>query len=319
MNSRFFNSLMFPAAIVCSFGSVTEAATMNYLGTWSNAVTYKTGSVVTYNSGIFYSLKSTKPAPNRNYIPSTNPTWWQQVGTVGNTILNGPGNPFDQSLGQVGDFYLNTTTNTLFGPKTAIAGWPTIGTSLVASSGDAGPQGPQGVAGETGPAGPQGAQGLQGLAGPPGPQGSQGEVGPIGPTGSVGELVRTSSGPKFLLPTGVWTDHNSSVNANITVSGKALAILTARLQPDALVATTCYMSTKVSSGGTTVFQPRADLLNSFFDTLLVASNAGDRATTSTGYLYLQGLPQGVNTFTMTFYADSSECFWQFAQMVVIPQ
>ena len=75
MNSRFFTSLMFPAAIVCSVGSVAEAATMNYLGTWSNAAIYKLGSVVVYNSAIYYSLKSTKAAPNRNYTPSNNPSW----------------------------------------------------------------------------------------------------------------------------------------------------------------------------------------------------------------------------------------------------
>jgi hypothetical protein len=62
MTSRFIQSLMFSAAIVCSVGSVADAATMNYLGGWSNAVIYKPGSVVIYNSGIYYSLRSTKAA-----------------------------------------------------------------------------------------------------------------------------------------------------------------------------------------------------------------------------------------------------------------
>ena len=179
MTTRFLNSLMFSAAIVCSIGSVSEAANMNYLGGWSNAVIYKPGSVVVYNSGIYYSLKSTKPAPNRNYIPSTNPSWWQQVGTVGNTILSGPGNPFDQSLGQAGDFYLNTTTSTLFGPKTAIAPyWPASGTSLVGSGGGAGTQGPVGATGPQGDTGPAGATGPAGSTGPAGPLGATGPVAP---------------------------------------------------------------------------------------------------------------------------------------------
>ena len=199
MTTRFLNSLMFSAAIVCSIGSVSEAANMNYLGGWSNAVIYKPGSVVVYNSGIYYSLKSTKPAPNRNYITSTNPSWWQQVGTVGNTILSGPGNPFDQSLGQAGDFYLNTTTSTLFGPKTAIAPyWPAEGVALAGSGGEAGPQGPTGPAGAAGATGPQGPagvagadgaiglQGPAGVAGPAGPQGPGGAIGPQGPAGAVG-------------------------------------------------------------------------------------------------------------------------------------
>jgi hypothetical protein len=209
MSSRYFNTLMFPAAVVCSIGSVAEATTMNYLGTWSNAVTYKTGSVVVYNSGIFYSLKSTKPAPNRNYTPSNNPSWWQQVGTVGNTILNGVGNPFDQSLGQVGDFYLNTTTNTLFGPKTAIAGWPAEGIVLAGSGGAAGPQGPQGPQGPEGPAGATGATGPQGPAGADGgigPQGPSGAVGATGPVGTVGPTGAT--GP--IYPGGTIVDAQGS-------------------------------------------------------------------------------------------------------------
>ncbi len=212
MTSRFIQSFMFSTAIVCSVGSVAEAANMNYLGGWSNAVIYKPGSVVIYNKGIYYSLKSTKAAPNRNFIPNTNPSWWEQVGTVGNTILNGPGNPFDQSLGQVGDFYLNTTTNTLFGPKTAIAGWPAEGVALTGSGGGAGPQGPTGPAGATGPQGPAGAdgaigpQGLQGIAGPEGPQGTQGPQGEIGnpPPGysvydASGLLVGSLVGPDTIL------------------------------------------------------------------------------------------------------------------------
>ena len=44
MTSRFIQSLMFSAAIVCSLGSVADAATMNYLGDWANTATYKAGS-----------------------------------------------------------------------------------------------------------------------------------------------------------------------------------------------------------------------------------------------------------------------------------
>ena len=43
------------------------------------------------------------------------------AGTNGNTILNGTSNP-TSSIGNNGDFYLNTTTNVLFGPKT-MSGW----------------------------------------------------------------------------------------------------------------------------------------------------------------------------------------------------
>jgi hypothetical protein len=58
------------------------AATMDYLGTWSSSTTYATGKVVKHNGGIFYSLKSTNSAPNRNKPPSENPAWWEPVGSA---------------------------------------------------------------------------------------------------------------------------------------------------------------------------------------------------------------------------------------------
>ena len=65
----------------------------------------------------------------------------------GRTILNGTGAPAG-SLGDDGDFYIDTAANDFYGPKTAGV-WGS-GTSLV---------GPTGATGPAGPAGPQGPQG----------------------------------------------------------------------------------------------------------------------------------------------------------------
>lgn len=59
-------------------------------------------------------------------LPGTN-------GTNGNTILNGTGAPA-AGVGNNGDFYLDTATDTLYGPKTGGA-WPATGTSLVGPTG----------------------------------------------------------------------------------------------------------------------------------------------------------------------------------------
>ncbi|MFN5386177.1 MAG: hypothetical protein ACK5CO_05065 [Bacteroidota bacterium] len=72
-------------------------------------------------------------------------------GIDGKTVLNGTSNP-TALIGNNGDFFINTSTNTIFGPKAAGA-WPATGVSLV---------GPQGA---TGPAGPQGPQGPSGGGG----------------------------------------------------------------------------------------------------------------------------------------------------------
>ncbi|WP_375791167.1 hypothetical protein ACE102_07395 [Bradyrhizobium sp. vgs-9] len=131
-------------------------------------------------------------------------------GTPGNTVLYGSVDPVN-SDGRNGDFYINTTTHFIFGPKAANI-WP-AGTSLI---------GPQGIPGNTvlyGTADPTGAVGVDGnfyinttthfmfgpkasgawpagtsLVGPQGPQGIQGIQGIQGATGQRGSLFYTGAG-----------------------------------------------------------------------------------------------------------------------------
>jgi hypothetical protein len=66
-------------------------------------------------------------------------------GTNGNTILSGVGAP-SESLGNDGDFYIDTAGHVLYGPK-AGGHWPSTGASLVGPTGATGPTGPQGPPG----------------------------------------------------------------------------------------------------------------------------------------------------------------------------
>ncbi|MCW3102372.1 MAG: hypothetical protein JWO09_812 [Bacteroidetes bacterium] len=81
------------------------------------------------------------------------------TGTTGLSVLSGPGNPA-AGIGVNGEFYINTTTNTLFGPKTA-GSWG-AGTSLVGPAGSPGTAGTPGSAGPAGPTGPTGAANIAG-------------------------------------------------------------------------------------------------------------------------------------------------------------
>jgi hypothetical protein len=72
-------------------------------------------------------------------------------GLNGKTVLSGTINPTNEGVN--GDFYINTTSSTIFGPK-ALGAWP-IGVSLVGSPGAAGMDGINGLDGPPGPA-PQG-------------------------------------------------------------------------------------------------------------------------------------------------------------------
>jgi hypothetical protein len=144
-----------------------------------------------------------------------------QAGADGSSVLNGTGTPAAQ-LGANGDFYLDTSTDTLYGPKAGGA-WPGTGVSL---TGQAGATGATGSPGPTGPAGPTGPPGPQGPAGQPGQQGAQGPAGPAGPAGvSHGYIAGindtltvqgtdTTVGSTVSLPAGTYL---------VTMSGDALA------------------------------------------------------------------------------------------------
>jgi hypothetical protein len=78
------------------------------------------------------------------------------TGANGNTILNGIIAP-SNSIGVNGDFYINTATEQIYGPKTAgVWGAPTSLVGTPGTNGDdggIGPQGPQGPVGTTIPGG----------------------------------------------------------------------------------------------------------------------------------------------------------------------
>jgi hypothetical protein len=110
------------------------------------------------------------------------------AGANGKTVSYGTSNPAT-STGVDGDFYINTASNMLFGPK-ASGTWP-AGVSLV---GPTGATGPTGAAGLPGAAGAQGIQGVAGAAGATGPQGVAGLPGATGPAPSGTGIVTVSSG-----------------------------------------------------------------------------------------------------------------------------
>ena len=117
--------------------------------------------------------------------------------SIANTVLSGAGVPA-KSLGIDGDFYIDTKSMNMYGPKKNNS-WP-LPVSL------RGPQGPAGIAGSDGKnastssvsAGAAGAAGPQGPAGPAGPKGETGATGPQGPAGPAGSNTGTAgpAGPK---------------------------------------------------------------------------------------------------------------------------
>lgn len=101
-------------------------------------------------------------------------------GASGNTILNGNIVP-TSAIGSNGDFYLNTSNNTLYGPKGS-GNWPSNGTVLVGSKGDPGIPGAPG------------AQGIQGIPGVPG-----NSLPGIGKTVTSGGTITIGNGQEAVL------------------------------------------------------------------------------------------------------------------------
>ena len=150
-------------------------------------------------------------------------SWGPAAGVTGPTgssgvdapkILNGVTGPLS-GYGRNGDFFLDTNSGVLYGPKTSGA-W---GAGLQLQTGQAGPTGPAG-SGSTGPAsttpGPTGATGPS-VTGPTGAAsnvtGPTGQVGPSGPTGNTGP--QGVVGPATSLVVGTVTS-GSTPSANLT-------------------------------------------------------------------------------------------------------
>jgi hypothetical protein len=123
--------------------------------------------------------------------------------SIANTILNGKGAP-KVSLGIDGDFYIDTRSLLMYGPKKK-GRWPVPtnlqgptgpvgnpgksgndGKTISSASSTSGPQGPQGPAGPKGETGSPGASGASGPAGPVGQDGAPGTPGPAGGSGGSG-------------------------------------------------------------------------------------------------------------------------------------
>ncbi len=101
-------------------------------------------------------------------------------GATGPGMLTGTVDPAAGD-GNNGDFYYNSATRAIFGPK-AGGTWP-AGVSL---AGATGATGATGLAGATGPAGATGSAGPAGAAGATGATGPAGAAGVVGPTGATG-------------------------------------------------------------------------------------------------------------------------------------
>lgn len=128
-------------AINVTTGSFYQKQYNNWINTYSIPASTNTGNTITYGLG---EPNAANGQVNDTYINTANgkfyqksSTGWQQVfsmlngppggpgakgdtglpGLNGKSLLNGSINPSNQAIGVDGDFYINTSTYTIFGPK----------------------------------------------------------------------------------------------------------------------------------------------------------------------------------------------------------
>lgn len=145
-----------------SSGSATDGTVLYGLGVPGSSTGNNNDTYIDTGTGIFY--KKSGGTWSQAFSMQTGPAGPAGAngtngidGIDGKTVLSGTSDPSNLYTGTDGDFYINTSTITLFGPK-ASGVWP-AGISLVGADGTAGPAGPKGDTGDTGPAGEAGAAG----------------------------------------------------------------------------------------------------------------------------------------------------------------
>jgi hypothetical protein len=220
------------------------------------------------NTGAQGPIGLTGPAGSQGIQGPTGATG--AAGVNGKMVLNGTTNPTNQGVD--GDFYINTATNTLFGPK-ASGTWPS-GISLVGS---------QGFTGSTGAAGAQGIQG---------PTGATGSTGPA-PSGTG--IVTVSSGT---LQTPGALSGDVTTSASGLVTSIATGAVTSDKLLDGTIATADLANSAVTNekiagvAGSKVSGNISGNATNVTGTVAVG-NGGTGATTITG------LVKGNGTGTMT--------------------
>ena len=193
----------------------------------------------------------------------------------GNLLLAGAGTP-SNLIGNNGDFYLNVTTNSTFGPKANNA-WPSTGVTVVGSNGATGAtgaagatgtmgaagvngtngtNGATGATGATGGTGATGAQGIQGVTGATGSTGATGAVGPAGATGAQGTAgsngTNGATGATGATGPTITPHPYSATSGNIIGNPGVVDTFTATCSSGSLIAGGC--STNDTLGNTVLIQ-----------------------------------------------------------------
>ncbi len=186
----------------------------NPAGVWSSSGGF-TYTVTPHTVGTYLAIAYTEPAGSAMAHPL--PSAVLSIGSQPTMFLNGPTAP-TTAIGVIGDMYLDTATETLYGPKTP-TGWG----SPVGLVGPRGPVGARGATGGTGPAGPSGA------TGPRGPQGlsasaCQVTLGSTTYTSLASALAQVTAGATdTLVVTGICAGGVTIPAATLTLEGLPMA------------------------------------------------------------------------------------------------
>jgi hypothetical protein len=163
----------------------------NPRGLWSNESVYNLMDLVVNHGNAYVCLINGTGGTEPALDVAKKEGHWILFAEGGNGVLHGTGAP-SELLGNIGDWYIRTTTKEIYGPKTE-SGWGE-GVTLAGPKGEKGEKGEKGTTGAEGPKGEKGEKGTAGENGPTGEKGEKGIAGEKGEKGEKGEAGKFTFG-----------------------------------------------------------------------------------------------------------------------------
>ena len=115
-----------------------------------------------------------------------------------------------------------------------------------------------------------------------------------------------------------WEDlTNTNIDVTIGSSGSAIVHISAELGNNTSAPNTCALGVRVSQNSIVSYEPYSSPTSRTVS--LTRLNYSPVNPTGTGFLYITGLPAGVNNLRLLYWANLGVCDWYYTKILISPQ